>query len=138
MTEQRAKRRRFRLMLFTFYLLPFTFYLSSCTFLYLPPELPVQTIPEVFDISGSSGLRYANNQLELSVLLRNVPQQGWLAVQWYAPNSRQAASDSVWVERRDEGLTQTFALPQRPSRGDWRVVVSFGETLLRQFSLDVK
>ncbi len=112
--------------------------LSSCTFLYLPPELPVQTIPETFDISGSSGLKYANNQLELSVLLRNVTQDGWLAVQWYAPNSKEIASDSVWIEVRDEGLAQTFTLPQIPSRGEWRAVVSFEQRLLRQFSFEVK
>jgi hypothetical protein len=126
--------------LFTFLALAFglSLLLSSCTFLYLPPELPIQSIPEVFDISGSSGLSYKNNELELSVLLRNVPQQGWLAVQWYAPNSKQVNSDSIWIERRDEGLTQTFTLPQIPSRGEWRAVVSFEEKLLRQFSLDVK
>ena len=112
--------------------------LSGCTFLYLPPELPIQTIPETFDISGSSGLTYKNTQLELSVLLRNVPREGWLAVQWYAPNGREATSDSVWIERRDEGLTQTFELPQRPSRGEWRAVVSFRETLLRQFSYNIQ
>jgi hypothetical protein len=129
--EEREK--RLLLLLFSFLL-----FLSSCTFLYLPPELPVQTIPETFDISGSSGLTYENNLLELSVLLRNVPSEGWLAVQWYAPNSREIASDSAWIERRDEGLSQTFTLPQFPSRGEWRAVVSFEKTLLRQFSFDVR
>jgi hypothetical protein len=132
------KREKVFCLSFLFPLSSFLFLLSSCTFLYLPPELPIQTIPETFDISGSSGLTYENTQLELSVLLRNVPEEGWLAVQWYAPNGREATSDSVWVERRDEGLTQTFELPQRPSRGEWRAVVSFGETLLRQFSFEVK
>ncbi len=121
-----------------FLIFNFLIFLSSCTFLYLPPELPIQTIPETFDISGSSGLRYQANELELSVLLRNVPQEGWLAVQWYAPNSKQVNSDSLWIERRDEGLTQTFTLPQIPSRGEWRAVVSFEERLLRQFSFSVK
>jgi hypothetical protein len=113
-------------------------FLSSCTFLYLPPELPVQTLPETFDISGSSGLSYEDNLLELSILLNNVPQEGWLAVQWYAPTSREVASDSIWIERRDEGLMQTFSLPQVPSRGEWRAIVSFEKALLRQFSLNVK
>lgn len=130
--EERRKR-----VLKIFFVVPFLFYLSSCTFLYLPPELPVQSIPETFDISGSSGLTYENNLLELSVLLRNVPQEGWLAVQWYAPNSREIASDAVWIEQRDEGLAQTFTLSQIPSRGEWRAVVSFEKTLLRQFSLEV-
>jgi hypothetical protein len=124
--------------IFQFSIFNFLIFLSSCTFLYLPPELPIQTIPETFDISGSSGLTYTNNQLELSVLLLNVPEEGWLAVQWYAPNGKEASSDSLWIERRDEGLTQTFELPQRPSRGEWRAVVSFGETLLRQFSYNVR
>ena len=114
------------------------FFLPSCTFLYLPPELPVQTISETFDISGSSGLTYENSQLELSVLLRNVPNEGWLVVQWYAPSSKEAASDSLWIEQRDEGLAQTFTLPQVPSRGEWRAVVSFEEKLLRQFSFNVR
>jgi hypothetical protein len=123
---------------FSLLLSAFSLLLPSCTFLYLPPELPIQTLPETFDISGSSGLRYQNNQLELSLLLRTVPQEGWLAVQWYAPDNTQPASDSVWIERRDEGLNQTFTLPQQPSRGEWRAVVSFGDTLLRQFSYTVQ
>jgi hypothetical protein len=141
MMRQRAKGKEQRTKsVFALSSLPLAlcFVLSSCTFLYLPPELPIQTIPETFDISGSSGLTYENNQLELSVLLRNVHGEGWLAVQWYAPNGRQAASDSAWIERRDEGLTQTFLLPQRPSKGEWRAVVSFGKSLLRQFSYNVQ
>ena len=134
----RGKRKEERGKKIFFYLVPFLLYLSSCTFLYLPPELPVQSIPETFDISGSSGLKYQNNQLELSVLLRNVTQEGWLAVQWYAPNSKEVTSDSVWIEERDEGLAQTFTLPQIPSRGEWRAVVSFEKTLLRQFSFNVR
>jgi hypothetical protein len=135
---RRGKRKEAREKRFLAFLSSFLLFLSSCTFLYLPPELPVQSIPETLDISGSSGLTYKNNLLELSVLLHNVPSEGWLAVQWYAPNSRQIASDSVWIERRDEGLAQTFTLPQVPSRGEWRAVVSFEQTLLRQFSFNVR
>jgi hypothetical protein len=116
----------------------FLFLLSSCTFLYLPPILPEQTVEPVLDLSGSSGLRYAAEKLELSVFLQTVPKEGWLAVQWFAPNNKEASSDALWIERRDAGLSQSFVLPQVPSKGEWRVVVSFGETLLRQFSLEVK
>jgi hypothetical protein len=133
----KGKRRKvwfFSLFTFHFSLFP----LSSCTFLYIPPELPVQTVPAMLELSGSSGLSYDGNKLELSVFLRNVPEAGWLSVQWYSPRNTQAASDSVWIEQRDEGLTQTFALPQPPSEGEWRVVVSFGDAVLRQFSLEVR
>jgi hypothetical protein len=134
--REKAQRKTF----FTFYFLLFTFYflLPSCTFLYLPPVLPEPSVEPRLELSGSKGLSYSQDKLELSVFLQTVPAEGWLAVQWYAPNNQEAASDSIWIEPRDAGLSQTFALPQIPSKGEWRVVVSFGDKLLRQFSLEVK
>jgi hypothetical protein len=130
---------RYSLLVTLFFLLPpSSFLLSSCTFLYLPPVLPEQTVEATLDLSGSSGLSYAAEQLELSVFLRTIPQAGWLAVQWFAPNNKEVASDSLWIELRDQGLSQRFALPQKPSKGDWRVVVSFGDRLLRQFSIEIR
>lgn len=122
------------------YALLFTFscILPSCTFLYLPPILPEQTTNPTLDISDSKGLSYQNQKLELSVFLNTVPSAGWLNVQWFAPSNQQAASDTLWIEPRDAGLSRTFVLPQIPSKGDWRVVVSFGNRLLRQFSLEIK
>jgi hypothetical protein len=121
-----------------FFLFCFSLFLPSCTFLYIPPILPEQTVEPVLDLSGSSGLSYAAETLELSVFLQTVPKQGWLAVQWFAPNNKQVSSDALWIERRDAGLSQSFVLAQVPSKGEWRVVVSFEKTLLRQFSLEVK
>ncbi len=132
------KRRRTAIGKYTLLLFCISLFLSSCTFLYLPPILPEQTVEPTVDISGSSGLTYQEQKLELSVFLHTVPAEGWLNVQWFSPNNNEAASDSIWIEKRDAGLSQTFALPQVPSKGDWRVVVSFGDRLLRQFSLEVK
>jgi hypothetical protein len=137
-TEHRTQKKWLSWLVFYLLFSTFHFLLPSCTFLYLPPVLPEQDVEPVLDLSGSSGLTYENQKLELSVFLRTVPQQGWLNVQWFAPNNQEVASDSIWVENRDEGLSQRFTLPQIPSKGDWRVVVSFGNKLLRQFTLEIK
>lgn len=113
--------------------------LPACTFLYLPPLLPSQPLESVLELTGSSGLRVRGNGLELALQLTRVPEEGWLAVQWYSPQNALLASDSQWLTPEQVGFSVVFGLPgDTPiSSGDWRAVVSFQETFVRQFSLTV-
>ena len=112
--------------------------LSACMPLYLPPVPD----PPPFE----AGTRFAAFTAEVNaagrpsveLTLADLHAPGWLAVQWMAPDNREAASDSVWVA--PDTPTVTFVLPAdvdlRP--GEWRAVVSLGRLLLRQFLLVVE
>lgn len=111
--------------------------LAACRPLYLPlvPDdgLPA---PHPTRLAGGSALKVGlDGRPLLDVEVLDVPAAGWLAVQWLAPDGREAASESAWVEPPNASLT--FVLPDdvplRP--GEWRAVVSYGSLLLRQFSL---
>ena len=112
---------------------------TACTPLYLPPVQERDT-PEMtprLDLTGSSGLRLREGRLELSVFLAEVPEEGWLNVQWYSPQNRQAASDSLWVTQAEVGLSRIFLLPEDVALqvGQWSAVVSYQGDLVRQFSI---
>jgi hypothetical protein len=109
--------------------------LTACTPLYLPPVPARDPVPQVARLSlgNTSVLTLSAGTLQLSVSLERVPEEGWLAVQWFAPNNRQVASDALWVGPQDEQFRRTFFLPQPPTEGEWRAVVSFGGSYVRQF-----
>lgn len=90
-------------------------------------------------MGGSAGVRLRGERLELSLQLNAVPDEGWLAVQWYSPKNVQVASDALWITEADAGLSRLILLPGdiEVAPGQWRAVVSFGSNLLRQFSLNV-
>jgi len=113
--------------------------LTACTPLYVPPvpaRIPVHVVAQLGD--GSS-LRYAAGTLTLHVVLERVPEAGWLAVQWFAPDGTEAASDSVWVGPADVGQGRTLTLPARVTvrAGEWRAIVSLKGDVLRQFRTTV-
>jgi len=113
--------------------------LAACTPLYVPlvPErIPVR---EVAQLGDASSLIDDGGVLTLHVVLDRVPRAGWLAVQWFAPDGVEAASDSVWVTPADVGQGRTLTLPRRvtPTIGEWRAVVSLGSDVLRQFRTTV-
>ena len=86
--------------------------LSGCTFLYVPPvpkRTDIQVTPRLI-LDGASELRWTGERLELSVTPTVLPEEGWLAVQWFSPQNRQVASDSVWLSG-DAPLGQIFLLP---------------------------
>lgn len=113
--------------------------LGACTPLYVPPVPARVPVHEVAQLGDASVLRYQNGTLTLHVVLDRIPQAGWLAVQWFAPDGAEAASDSVWVAPADVGEGRTLALPPRvvPKAGEWRAVVSLGDEVLRQFRATV-
>lgn len=109
--------------------------LVSCRPLYLPPVPPRTPVHEVAQLGDASSLQLVNGNLRLHVVLQHVPHAGWMAVQWFAPDGREAASDSVWVTPSDAGQGRTLELPKRVTLapGEWRAVVSLGKDVLRQF-----
>jgi len=113
--------------------------LSACQPLYLPlvpARVPVQ---EVAQLGDASSLTVAGGTLRLHLVLEQVPKAGWLAVQWFGPDGREAASDSVWVTPADDGQGRTLSLPARVavSQGEWRALVSVGSDIVRQFRVTV-
>ena len=116
---------------------------TACTPLYLPPvpntqDRTVEIAPRL-NLTGSSGLRLRGDRLELSVFLTEVPEEGWLSVQWFSPQNRQAASDSLWITEADVDLSRFFVLPEDVAlqAGQWSAVVSYDGNLIRQFSIAV-
>jgi hypothetical protein len=113
--------------------------LVACTPLYLPPIPGDALVPEPrLRLLGESGLSAAEGaQLQLTLLVGEVPHPGWLAVQWFGPAGGVVASESLWLEREDAGHTVRLSLPEgiplRP--GEWRAVVSWYGELVRQFRL---
>lgn len=112
--------------------------LSGCTLLYVPPvpaRTEVQVTPRL-TFNQTSELRWTGARLELSVTPTVIPEEGWLAVQWFSPQNQQVASDSVWLSNSDAFLGHLFLLPGglEAVPGEWRVALSFGATWVRQFS----
>lgn len=112
---------------------------AGCRPLYLPPVPPVQPAPSPARLGDGSALRVVGDTLVLHVVLAQIPHEGWLAVQWFAPDDTEAASDSVWVAPSDAGQGRTVRLPSRVrlTPGEWRAVTSLGGSVLRQFRVDV-
>ncbi len=132
-----GRRRRGEVLLLS--VLPLVVALVACTPLYVPlvPErIPIR---EVAQLGDASALSDDSGVLTLHVVLDRVPRAGWLAVQWFAPDGTEAASDSLWVTPEDVGQGRTLTLPRRvtPTAGEWRAVVSFGSDVLRQFRTTV-
>jgi hypothetical protein len=112
--------------------------LAGCTFSYLPPIPEGQPMPTRLELRSADGLIQSNGRLALEVTLANVPREGWLAVQWFNPQGREAASDAQWVGAAPHRYR--FVLPDEVALtpGRWRAVVSFEGEVLRQFSVDVE
>ncbi len=114
-------------------------FLTSCSYTYIPP-IPnnVQLKESRLELHTSPGLSTENERLQLDLLLYNVPEEAWLAVQWLEPLGKEVASESKWVIPEDTGTELTFELPAdiEMEYGFWRAVVSSQGELIRQFSLE--
>ena len=114
--------------------------LSACTYTYIPPIPETREREKVFDLSSGSGLQQENERLRLDIVINEVPEADWLAVQWFAPNNDQVASESLWIEPAAVGATQTLRSPERVALrpGTWRAVLSFRENIVRQFATTIQ
>lgn len=112
--------------------------LPSCAFTYLPLIPEARTLPPSLDLRGSAGLTDGDS-LALQLTFREVPTADWLAVQWYAPDNRVVASESIWIDPSSAGTTRVLFLPAEVPRqpGLWRAVVWYQGQVVRQFSLAV-
>jgi hypothetical protein len=109
----------------------------GCQPLYLPPVPEALELPERLELDATAFLRQGRPVLEVAV--RCVPEEGWLAIQWYAPSNRQVASQSVWLAPSDEGRVEMLPVPSEvePQPGRWRAILSWGELIVRQLSVEV-
>lgn len=126
------------------------FGLSSCTYTYIPPVPRGRVEPAAsLDLHASAGIitetlageeRTGEERLVLLLTASDVPAADWLAVQWFAPDNRQVASASQWLEPSPAAQDVRFVLPDNiPLRpGDWRAVVSYQNRVARQFSLPLE
>ncbi len=112
--------------------------LGGCTFTYTPPVREARA-PEPRFVVDEGALVQADEvlMLELSV---SVPESDWLAVQWFSPANDDVSATSLWLEPSPEPQTLSVALPSRIDLTDglWRVVLSYQNRLVRQFSTLVR
>ena len=118
--------------------------LTACRPLYVPlvpNDAPVPVTRTRLAAASELSLAEGRPSLVLSLLdpAPEFAQGDWLAVQWFAPSGRLAASESRWVESDDVGSALTFELPPDVElvTGEWRAVASVGNLILRQFRVDV-
>lgn len=111
--------------------------LAACRPLYLPPLLEADQ-PELrsrleLDLSAASG------RPVLNVRVLTVVQEGWLAVQWFTPGGREAASESVWLDADSPGLRFSLVLPDDVNvvPGEWRALLSQHSVVIRQLTVTV-
>lgn len=114
--------------------------LVSCRPLYIPaiPE-EIPFTPQV-RATGESLISFdAAGYPTVELVLRDVSDSGWLAVQWLAPNGNELASQSVWIEPAAEQRIE-FTLPTDVELlgGEWRAVVSINGRLVRQLNFAVE
>ncbi len=115
----------------------------GCRPLYLPPVPDSPTQPRHTRLDSSSALELVSGRPVLTLVIAELVGQqggGWLNVQWFGPRNVEEASDSTWVTGEEVGTTLEFELPAdvEVAHGEWRVVVSYGGMLIRQFTLDVE
>ena len=119
--------------------------LAACTPLYLPP-VPSDALAPVpsFRLRGASVLEVVaaadgEATLRLTLTADEVPEGGWLALQWFGPSGAARASDSLWFEPEDVGRARRWDAPPqlRLEPGEWRAVLSWRGRVVRQLRVDV-
>ncbi|MEX2541306.1 MAG: hypothetical protein WD314_05835 [Trueperaceae bacterium] len=109
----------------------------GCQPLYLPPVPTPLEARERFELEGFAEVKGGRPSLDLAI--RTVPSEGWLAIQWFSPANREVASESRWIEPADAGQRFRVTLPEDVELlpGRWRAVLSRGDEVVRQLSVDV-
>jgi len=113
--------------------------LASCTPLYFPPVPAKLDLEKTINLNNSQGLSLNGSKLNLTIRINDIDKEGWLAVQWFTPENKEISSDSIWISPELEGQDKDFVLLKELeiSEGLWRVVVSFENSLLRQFVIEI-
>ncbi|MDZ7705021.1 MAG: hypothetical protein U5L04_11115 [Trueperaceae bacterium] len=110
--------------------------LSSCTFTYTPPVPRSYELAPTLRLSGASDLTRQPEGLRLRLIVVEVPEADWLAVQWFDPRNDEVASESVWLEPDTTATSYDLFLPDTITvvPGQWRAVVSYQGRIVRQLS----
>ena len=111
--------------------------LSSCTFTYIPPVPRSYDLAPTLRLSGASDLTRQPEGLRLRLIVVEVPEADWLAVQWFDPRNDEVASTSVWVSPEDGTTSYDLFLPDDITfvPGLWRAIVSYRGRVARQIAL---
>lgn len=116
-------------------LLAVTLVAAGCTPLYVPP-VPAQ-LPALEPRTRIAAARVdrLGGVPTVAFTPREVPEEGWLQVQWYPPAGDEVASASVWLDASSVDRVVRIPFPEDVSRdrgGVWRAVLSFDGRILRQ------
>lgn len=119
--------------------------LGACSPLYVPLVPGDALAPEPsFRLRGDARLEVVTGAddaptLLLRVRADEVPEAGWLAVQWFGPAGAARASDSLWFDAADVGRERLWPAPPqlRVSAGEWRAVLSWQGRVVRQLRVEV-
>lgn len=120
-------------------LLVLTSVLPACMPLYVPlvPD-EMLTAEPAFRLHGDLRLEHERradaSALVLHLRAAEVPEAGWLAVQWFGPSGPARAGESLWFEPDDVGEARELATPAQLTLGpgEWRAVLSWRGQLVRQ------
>jgi len=110
---------------------------SACRPLYLPPVPEAAEPPArpVLDVE----LTVQDGRPLLLLEVVSVPERGYLGLQWFAPDNREAASESIWLDAESEGTGREVPLPADvdAKEGTWRLLLSLHSRVLRQLDVTV-
>jgi hypothetical protein len=115
----------------------------ACVPLFVPPLPSDRLVPEpAFRLRGDVRLeRTPGEDGRLSVVMRaaEVPDPGWLVVQWFGPSGPARAAESVWFDAElvdaEVRLSAPTSLAFTP--GEWRAVLSWDGRVVRQVRIDL-
>ena len=114
-------------------------FLAACMPLYVPLVPETLLTPEpAFRLHGDLRLEHVRlggtSTLVLHLRASEVPEAGWLAVQWFGPSGPARAAESLWFEPADVGEARRLATPEHLTLipGEWRAVLSWQDRLVRQ------
>lgn len=114
--------------------------LTSCSYTYLPP-VPASAIserPTRLVLSSASRLSFANQRLELQIIVLELPQEGWLELQFFDPFATEIGSASYYMKQEDIGKVRyLYPANKVQENGTYRAIASFKGVILRQFSTEV-
>jgi hypothetical protein len=109
----------------------------ACSPLYLPPQPSDALLPAPrFRVHGDTALEVLRSPagLRVTLVLSEVPEPGWLAVQWFGPSGGVRASESLWLTPADADTRPSLTTPPHLelTPGEWRAVVSWDGSVVRQ------
>lgn len=114
--------------------------LTGCSYTYLPP-VPASAIserPTRLVLSSASQLSFDNQRLEMQLIVLQLPQEGWLELQFFDPFGTEIGSASKYLKQDDIGKVRyLYPASKVQENGTYRAIASFKGVIVRQFSTEV-